>query len=325
MIPPSHLPRSSSPGSSSNARSAVNVTKMERIEVEEWDLSSIEEYAESNAGELMELEYAPLAMEGECTRFVITEHGWREPTAAEALAVTMPFQDPEAPLPTRFGMGFRDTNGQISDYTRQKNDDIGISPPEIMSDSLASVDVSTLDLESDGELQETTRSRAIKIKLPKTPERRKSTRSRKKSPPPSRDNMASVASRRRKTTETMVVSPSSSSGRTRQRNSPEIIDLTTIAESDEEEEEEEEEDDDDMETLVGSSPVKSPTIHKIRPPNSGGSSPLKPKSAAMFAGYQCQMPGCLFTASSPQHIKHHYNTFQHGRMQTRRLSRTLEN
>ncbi|KAI0703788.1 hypothetical protein BC835DRAFT_906987 [Cytidiella melzeri] len=242
--------------------------------------------------------------------YIFTKQGWKVPTPAEALAVTIPFQDPEEPPRAQFGMGLRDSNSQISPYVRQENDDMGVCPREIMGDAILSVDVSTLE----SDFRSNTKQRTATVNLPKTPD--KSTKKRATSlPPPHKaaSNTVDISSRKRKATESPTASALPSSSKARPRKSTGDSDLFSILESDDEGEHE---DDDDDLTLVGSSPEKSPP-RKIRVPNSRESSPLKPKAAMSFAGYQCQMPGCFFAASSPQHIRHHYETFQHSRIQTR--------
>jgi hypothetical protein len=223
-------------------------------------------------------------------------------------------------------MGLRDCNGRSSPYVRQENDDIGIAPSEVMADVPRSYNDN--DCDSDDELQLPANIRQkVKVKtsrLPNSHTQRKSMSRRAKSPPPpprsATGDIAGASSRKRKATESLAASEPSSSSRARSHKSTNVTistgnkhgNLKSLAELDDDSDED---DDDDLITLVGSSPEKdkSPS-RRVRPPHSGGSSPLKPRSAFTFMGYHCQMPECAFSASSPQHIRHHYETFQHGRV-----------
>lgn len=217
--------------------------------------------------------------------------------------MTIPFQDPELPAPVHFGLDLRDGSGAVSRYTRQRNDDLGIVPRDIMPDVPHQVDVHTIEIDSDSESESDAARPPASVRLPST-----RTSGRKKNVPG--DRTSSSRTRKRKTPETPEYSsslPSSSRTRnTRSRNTNAESVLACIAEFEE---------DDELDSASTTAVEISPP-RKARPPNSGGSSPLKPKSVMTFAGYQCQMPGCNFSASSPQHIKHHYETFQHGRLQS---------
>ena len=226
--------------------------------------------------------------------------------------MTIPFQDPVDPPRVQFGMGLRDSNGQISPYVRAANDDIGVAPSDVLLVKPKPLKPDTTEVGS------ASHEISMSSHLPspkKTPTRRKVSRRIRSPSPYAQPGTSEISPRKRKAAQ--------SSTKTRSHRTSEInTDLSSIIESKYELQHSRNtsygEPEDDQATLIGSSPEKSPP-RKIRPPNSGSSSPLKPKTASTFAGYQCQMPGCGFTASSPQHIKHHYQSFQHGRV-TRQLA-----
>ncbi len=265
--------------------------------------------------------------------------------------MTIPFQDPDDPPRVQFGMGLRDCNGQISPYVRTENDDVCVAPSELMQvDASAVVDARTIGCPA------ATSSNLSPLESPKTPVKRRSTKRAKSPPPPtpSRKRKAPSSSPTKTRERRKSVNIASTSNLSSIAESPDEPQASTSTSTSHNYLADPDDDDDDQATLVGS-PFKRPALSNspprktllpissfsskgsIRPPSSSGSvrppsstgkgkgngkasSPLKPKAATTFAGYQCQMPGCTFTASSPQHIKHHYESFQHGRV-TRGASR----
>ncbi|KAI0090271.1 hypothetical protein BDY19DRAFT_939320 [Irpex rosettiformis] len=326
MILPSLLPRRKSPTPTPDTDGAGTIQEVQ--EVQNMISASIESSCNISLDakdlgatlEEMELQY-PDTENYRPPIYILTEHGWKVPSHAEALAVTIPFQDPEEPLRVQFGMGLRDSNGQISPYVRTENDDICVAPSELMLVDSTSLE-SNPSMESD--VGSSSNPRSISVRLPKATKKlvRHKTTKRSKNPSlPTSNTSSGTNSRKRKATEIPTASTPSTSTKARRRKT------TEFKESDDESQagcdRSFDNSDDDQSTLIGSSPEKSPP-RKIRPPNSGGSSPMKPEASVAFTGYQCQMPGCCFTASSPQHIKHHYETFQHGRMTRQLAMRTRE-
>ncbi|KAI0806132.1 hypothetical protein BC629DRAFT_1144817 [Irpex lacteus] len=374
MILPSRLPRRKSSTPSPETDGAGTIPATEDVALPAFQFQDdVQLNAKDTAAALdeMELQYPLDEVDDRPPIYVFTGHGWREPTRAqEALAMTIPFGDPEDPPRVQFGMGLRDCNGQISPYVRTENDDVCVAPSELMQ-----VDTSALVEAGAGAGNRGVQTNPSLLD-PKTPVKRKSTK-RTKSPPPPLSGPG-TPSRKRKATSSS--SPSKTRERRKSVNIASTSNLSSIAESPDEpqaststshttkshttmanshayladSDADDDDDEDDQATLVGS-PFKRPALSNspprktrppissfsskgsIRPPSSSGSvrppsstgkgkgngkasSPLKPKAATTFAGYQCQMPGCTFTASSPQHIKHHYESFQHGRV-TRGASR----
>lgn len=291
------------------------------------DADTVTDTASDTGSSSSEMICIPITLDDKPPIYIMTDHGWKEPSLAEALAATIPFEDPELPPPTSFGMDLRDAGGRVALYTRQPNDDVGVSPISLMSDGPghvpASPDVTSVEL-SDPAVTASDHRRVL-VNLPKTPDRRAAVRRRTSEPHP---EPTAPASRKRKASDSPSSPPSSSRNRPRRSNSapdtlPSIIELSESPSSSDSDSDSDYSDDDA--TMVGSSPIKqqdrdseySPQKIRPRPPHSSGSSgssPLKPASTPSFAPYACHIPGCAFTASSAQHIKHHYESFQHGRV-----------